>query len=260
MDNKKHIILLGLRRSGTTITYKTFAQDKRFTCFDEPFSFYTQYKFKKRLQNFESFNENRFRLEKKFSYILNENEIDSELSNRNKAFLKALCQFDNTFMDVTRCHFKINELRKTIPNVLIVLLIRDPRAWITSHIRPSAKIVNADRAESFFEADKFNTWRYQEIGELLGFKGYGHKVLSHVWQAYHLAAIKSKPDLIIQFEALAYYPKDYFKLIYNYLNIDYKPLDFSEMHEPNKPFEINNSNWNDLNINKELEKYIHWKW
>jgi len=256
----KHVILLGLRRSGTTITYKIFTQDKRFTCFKEPFSFYTYAKFKKRLQNFESFCENRFRLEREFSYIFNEDEINSELSERNKQFLKALCQFEHSYLDITRCHFKINELRKTIPNALIILLIRDVRAWITSHINPSAKIVNADRSEDFFKADKFNTWRYQEIGELLGFKGYGHQVLSKAWQSYHLAAIKSHPDLIIQFEKFAYDPEKYFKEMYSHLDIDYESLDFSEMHEPNKPFVMQDKSWNNLKVNKELEKYIYWKW
>ena len=66
MDKAKHIILLGLRRSGTTITFKTFAQDERLICFDEPFFFHSNEKFKKRMQGFEAFHENKFRLQRKF--------------------------------------------------------------------------------------------------------------------------------------------------------------------------------------------------
>ena len=256
--DKKHVILLGLRRSGTTIIYRIFSQDSRFTCFDEPFSFYTQYKFKQRLQNLESYHENRFRLERYFSYILNEDEITSDLSTRNKQFLKALCQYSHTFLDITRCHFKIDELRNTISNVLIVLLIRDVRAWITSHIRPTSKITGSDYSEKFFEAIRFNTWRYQEIGRLLGYKGFGHIQLGNIWQIYHLAALKSKPDLIIPFENFCFDPKSYFLQIYSMLDIDYKELDFSEIHKPNKPYDVQNTKWNDLTIDNRLIKYNYW--
>ena len=258
MNKKKHIIIIGLRRSGTTIFIDTLRQDKRLTCFDEPFNKYVQDKFTYYVHGFKEFYENKAILQDVYCPVTLDEEITDKLNTLQQSYLKALCSFEHTCIDETRTLLKIEAIREAVPDALIVLLIRDPRAWITSNLRIRGEWEHPDLPRRFFEYNDFGHWGYQYISELLNFEGYAHEQLMCLWDLFNSEAIKSQPDMIIQFEKFCYDPGHYLESIYNMLDIDLYKFDHSEIHKPNKAYDVFNSEWDKLNINEDMSKYVYW--
>lgn len=178
LNSKKTIFILGLRRSGTTIFWKTLRQDKNLLCFDEPFNpnliNLPKNNSKNTYDEFISlFNKSNHKFTSSFAPITPENETDSSLSKREKNYIKWLTeQNDTVLFDAVRLNFKLNELYNIFPHAFIIHLHRAPAAWASSHLQPSGKttwkrtLANIYRKHTFWDRSGFyNNYHYQTIIE-----------------------------------------------------------------------------------------------
>ena len=246
---KKHIFILGLKRSGTTIFWKTLRQDPRFICYDEPFRpeirahLETGKNHKKKV-----FNEYLARPElinEYWSYMQPYEQILPRLLGHRAQYVRALLESaPNVCIDFVRCHAKLTHLREIAPDALIIHLVRDPRAFVTSHLKPYGKWIAPQLPQQFFSYNGwFDFWRYQTLSEDLGVQGYAHEKLLQLWKFFTQTAEAQKPDMTIQFEEFAVYPDSFVKKVYEWLDIDYTGPDYSQIHAPHKPFKVDGPAW-----------------
>jgi len=136
------IFILGLMHSGTTIFWKAFRNDKRFMCFDEPFS------------GLESLCGNTYpnsRAElaalvaadpgtfwSRYSPLNSLDELEPFFENRQQQYLHFLeSQSNRVVIDETRLHMHLPALAALERGTYVVHLHRKARAFVTSHLRPS---------------------------------------------------------------------------------------------------------------------------
>ena len=246
---KKNIFIFGLKRSGTTIFWKTFRKDKRLLCFDEPFSppirEFVRLKKDHDKRIYQEYIERRELVEKYWCHVQPLEETYPELLRHHISYLKSLvAESENVCIDFTRCHMKISQLKRLFPDSLVIHLVRDPRAFITSHLKPNGRWCSPSLPEEFFTySGSFDFWSYETLSKNVGTFGFAHERLLQLWNAFTQQAELQQPDLTIQFETFARDPEETVKLVYKGLNIDYQPLDFSGIHAPNPPFNFQSDKW-----------------
>lgn len=136
-------IIVGMRRSGTTVFWKWFRHDRRLTCFDEPFS--EQLMTLPREHPKEVFAEYRSLLDRSpqafwaaYAPVHRAEELDAGLTSAQRSYLSFLAdQGDHVVLDVTRCHLKVAALAEIFPEARFVHLVRDHHAFASSHLVPS---------------------------------------------------------------------------------------------------------------------------
>lgn len=136
------IFILGLMHSGTTIFWRAFRNDKRFMCFDEPFS------------GLESLHGNIYpnsRAElaalvtadpvafwSRYAPLNSLDELDPFFEQKQQQYLNFLIsQSDRIVIDETRLHMHLPALVALDRETYIIHLHRKARAFVTSHLRPS---------------------------------------------------------------------------------------------------------------------------
>ncbi len=251
---KKHLLTIGLRRSGTTVFWQLFRQDKRFLSFDEPFNslFYLSANGRENSRK----SDTEFAAHRDFflqwgSHIDPCQEVAPLLFGHQITYLKKMFELNSHVnVNVTRLHNKIDIIRKLLPDVFIVLLIRDPRAWVTSQLKPKGCWVKGTNLpENFFNfTGGFDHWRYQYISALNDYQGFAHEKLMQCWKALNYAAIDLKPDMIIQFEDFCSRPGFFALEIYKRLDLLHLDVPLSDhisaIHKPNKPYKLeDNHQW-----------------
>jgi len=253
---KRHVIVLGLKRSGTTIFWKTLRQDNRFVCYDEPFRpeirahLETGKNHKKKV--FDEYLARPELINEYWSYMQPYEQILPRLLGHRVKYVQALlATHSNVCMDFVRCHAKLSHLREIAPDAVIIHLVRDPRSFVTSHLKPYGNWINPQLPQKFFSYEGwFDFWRYQTLAQNLGAQGYAHEKLLQIWKHFTQTAEAQKPDLTVQFEEFALDPEPHVKEIYHRVDLEYKKLDYSQIHSPHLPFRSGDPTWKDL-----LEKF-----
>jgi len=153
-----HIVIVALRRSGTTITWETFRQDKRFICFNEPFnpelSKITEkgninINYHKEFCDLYERDKNVFW--EKYRSIYGIYEIQDGLSNEHEEYIRYLNNSsENTLSVFTRSNFKIKELKRIIPNSILIHLYRPPMCFATSIMLPSSGNLKRIKSKSSY--------------------------------------------------------------------------------------------------------------
>lgn len=264
---KKHILTVGLRRSGTTAFWELFRQDKRFLSFDEPFNSLFWWSANGNDNGRKTCAE--FAANKEFflqhgSHIDPCQETAPILFGHQLTYLKQMFELNpHVNVNETRLHNKVDILKKVLPDALIILLVRDPRAWITSQLKPKGHW-QAERnlPESFFKFEgNFDHWRYQYIAAVCAYKGFAHEKLAQCWRSLNYTAVQLKPDMVIQFEDFCTRP-EYFALdIYDRLDLRRPDFDYSIIHKANKPYKLdNNHSWSKLLAGCDIKNYIWENW
>ena len=139
---RRHVVVLGLRRSGTTTVFRLLRQDPGFTCYDEPFNpMLSRLPADNGKQTWAEFirlheaGPERFR--ETYAPIPLEEETQRGLTARQKEYLGFLTRAGPTATDVTRCTGKIPDIAEVLPNAVMVHLFRHPTAFASSHMVPS---------------------------------------------------------------------------------------------------------------------------
>jgi glycosyltransferase involved in cell wall biosynthesis len=249
---KKHVFIIGLKRSGTTIFWKTFRGDNRFVCFDEPFRPHLRAYVENGINDKKGTMDEyltRPRLTKNhWSCIQPYEEQIAKFLGHQVLYLKEMLNTsENVCIDFVRCHSKMTHLRKIAPDALIIHLVRDPRAFVTSHLKPYQKWLSPKLPEDFFAYDGwFDFWQYQTLANILGFKGFAHEQLMQIWNHFTRLVEMQQPDLTIQFENFATKPDSTIQQVYEFLEMEYHQLDFLPVHPPNPPYGLEDSRWEDV--------------
>ncbi len=143
------LIVIGLRRSGTTIFWETLKQDTNFRAWNEPFNplihRITQSEWFLPRQKF--YGEFKTLLEadgksfwQKFAPIHPHEEIVEGLSDKQSDYLRYLVgQAEHSLIEMTRGHFKMETLAKLFPDATVVNLHKPPQNWALSHLVPSVQ-------------------------------------------------------------------------------------------------------------------------
>lgn len=246
--DKRHVIIVAQPRSGTTILWKTLRQDRRLVCFDEPFRPHLRrYVLQETDDKKETMGEYLARpalIESHWSTLQPFEEFAPNLLGHQRTYLQTLAaQGDNVCMDFVRCSAHIAALRRAVPDALIVHLVRDPRAWVTSHLRPYGSWMSGLPQSFFTYEGSFDFWRRQQAANVLGAEGYAHEQLLQVWDGLVSLAEAGNPDLTVRFEHFALRPDDVLRAIYERMNLDRPSLDTSIVRKPNPPFAFDDPRW-----------------
>lgn len=275
------IFLCGLYRSGTTITWRTIAQDKNLQSFDEPFN-----EFLRKLpaqhhagfgkEYLPRFQENEQEFKQNFTPMLPERDLSRAFTSSEEKYLKWLiAPYSTVNIDFTRCTFKLAELRRLFPEALIIHLKRQPQAFATSHIKPSHKVSGVRgmigrlyQEKTFFDRKgRYDFYNYQKIIEdyypqefdylLPRLKSYQGQKLQNL-PAYvkilllhrHNQNVVDKfamahPDNFMewQFEEFIAQPKEHLRHIYSYFNQPMPHFDFEHLRAPNLGYLPDSKAW-----------------
>jgi hypothetical protein len=170
-----NLIIVGLRRSGTTVFWNAFRRDSAFAAYDEPFNpmlITLPAEHRKRTRrgfiglidrDAESFWE-------AFAPIPLAGELRRGLTDEQRSYLTFLTSGnDRVVFDTTRCHFKIGDLARAVPDPVLVHLHRSAPAFASSHLLPSGSRLRrrarlASRRMRFWKlGDAYDHWGYQTL-------------------------------------------------------------------------------------------------
>ena len=171
------ILVLGLRRSGTTIFWQTLRQDRRLFCLNEPFNPYlrevpVEIPNRSRTEFIRVFRKDPQLFWRVFAPIGRIEELQEDLNDRQVAYFRyLLSQSEHVALDETRCHFKVPALRELAPDAVLVHLHRSPAAMASSHLIPSGSGGNRagwltkayGQAGFWTRTDRFNNWGIEEL-------------------------------------------------------------------------------------------------
>ena len=138
------LIIVGLRRSGTTAFWRPFRQDDRMVAYDEPFNpnlIQLPNEHPKAIRSeFMNLHHRDPRLFwRTFAPIGLTEELMDGLTERQTAYIEFLGRSagGSFVLDTTRCHFKIKHLAEAFPEAVLVHLFREPVAFVSSHLLPT---------------------------------------------------------------------------------------------------------------------------
>lgn len=254
---KRHVILVGAPRSGTTVTWKTLRQDERWTCYLEPFHPELRKVFELGGDLFGGFGDE-YReipdlLRAHWSAIQPYEEILGTIQGHRGAYLRALLDSaPHVCIKVVRCSGKIGALKELAPDALVVHLIRDPRAWTTSHLRPKGEWLEG-LPDGFFRYEgPFDRWGREELADEIGVDGRAYERLLKVWNVLVGLAQTDDPDHSLSFEQFASNPRSSLRDIYARTELPLPELDLGFLHPPNRPHALADPRWETA-----LADYVH---
>ncbi len=277
------LIIIGLRRSGTTIFWETFRQDRRLLCYDEPFNPWLRFlpggQGLKHPQEFqELLKEDYLDFWMKYNPIDPTDELREGLSDRHGEYLSYLLdRGTDVAIDVTRCNFKIEALHRLAPDSVCVHLYRPPESHVSSHMIPSGfqglrKKVRRIRSTSDFwtRPDNFDNWqletvigqtaesvfglRLREIGmdpdEVFRMPAVGK--LMAFWRVNFERAESDGTHYFgnrfvsQSFDEFCVEPEQALERIYRAMDMPMPEFDLSRIHAPNGPHQEDSDRWGRL--------------
>ena len=174
---RTRIFILGLRRSGTTIFWEAFRQDRRLHCFNEPWNpvlrqLPVEIPNRSRREFIELFRKDPQAFWRSFAPIGPLEELQDDFSDRQVAYLRYLIDpFDSICIDETRCHFRLAALQQAVPDATLVHLFRAPAAFATSHLIPTGSggrranrlLTALGRVGFFTREDRYNSLGLEDV-------------------------------------------------------------------------------------------------
>ena len=139
----KMILISGLKRSGTTVLWQTFRNDKSSLCLDEPF--HPSLWQGRRLNAKGTLNE-LGALWKKIDFasrselqpIVPLEEMNPTGTSAQSRYLAELsAQSERTVVDEVRIWNRLPEILSDSPQTLVIHLIRSPANWVTGQMKPN---------------------------------------------------------------------------------------------------------------------------
>ncbi len=276
------LIILGLRRSGTTIFWQMFRQDPRLTNYDEPFN-PLLYRIPspesgKNPQEFVAlFERDPRRFWELYAPIAFTEELRDGLTDRQRAWLRHVGESgEHVTMDVTRCHYKIEALKEIAPDAALVHLYRPAPSHASSHMLPSdaglrAKAKKSMRRRGFWtRSGDFDSWSFERIVGTDPRSAFGHRLADaglDPGAVYRLPAVgkllaywKIHRDRIeadgpkhfgpryvsVEFDAFCREPQAVFDRVYAAMGLERPEMRFDAVHPPNGPYQADDPRWGEL--------------
>lgn len=274
-----NIFIVGLRRSGTTIFWRTFRQDRRLLCFDEPFNPMLRRLPKENPKGtWDEFvdlhRKDPAGFEGRFAPIDLDEELAGGMAAEQRAYLRWLLrQEDRVVCDFTRCAFKLETLHAIDPDAVLVHLHRAPEAFASSHMLPSGgtwrrKTLNLLRRTTFWQRrGDYDNWKIEEIvgtdpdsafGRRLAARGYDAgrvyeasavaRLLAFWWlhrEEIESAGRRSFGDrfLSVSFEAFCEDPRSVIRDVYGAAGWGIPELSYDRVRPASAAFRPDDSRW-----------------
>lgn len=296
------ILIVCLRRSGSTIFWKAFRQDKRLKCYDEPFvnwlinlpklnSKGTTHEYTQLVEK------DPFTFWNMYSPIGLSEEISENMTGSQKRYLDFLLNSaEHVVCDLTRCCFKIKELKDVAPEAYMIHLYRFPQAFVSSHIlpnRPEALTVKRFGVKIKKQIHKaifwslkggYNGWGYEAIiGDsdyslfstylkrnglfIEGFNSlpaYGK--LLYFWKICYDKIEREGRDyfgdkfLSLPFEFFYRFPQKYLEKIYGLLGLEMPDFSLKSIRKASPGFRAYDHRWEDMSNRLEFASIYDYPW
>lgn len=174
VTERKSIVIVALRRSGTTAVWRVFRTVPGYTCIDEPFRTDLSHLPK---ENRKKTNTELARIYRrdpdafdcKFAPIDREDELSCTLSRSQREYLKFLMDKGPVVLDETRLLRKLEDAESVLNGTLVVHLFRRPIPFASSHLVPSQSgdVLGARKAyriATLFRRKKsFDNWGMESL-------------------------------------------------------------------------------------------------
>jgi len=172
------LIIVGLRRSGTTIFWESLRQDGRLRSYDEPFNPLLQSLTGDLLDTIKHPEEFQDLMRgdplgfwERFAPIDLSSELHGRFSDRQRDYLSYLAGTgENVILDTTRCMFKLQALKQHAPDAVVVHLYRPAAANATSHMLPTSAHSARTKLRRFINtrdfwtrSDRFDYWMFERL-------------------------------------------------------------------------------------------------
>ena len=277
-----NLIIVGLRRSGTTAFWRTFRQDPGFKAYDEPFNpklITLPSEHRKRIyQEFvDLIAQDAERFWASFAPIPLAGELQTGLHPHQRSYLSFLTAGANRVVfDTTRCHFKIRDLISEMPDSVLVHLYRRPTAFVSSHLLPTrpglkrrARLA-ARRTRFWALKDGYDHWGYQTLIGKHPLSAFGLRMTEKGMESDRIYSLPAAGRLLalwkvcydeaervglaefgerfvsLPFETFADRPEAVLDLIYGLLQTSRPGLDVSHVRPANQGFAPEDSRWQRL--------------
>ena len=273
------LIIVGLRRSGTTIFWRTFRQDRRLVCYDEPFNPWIEVLPRRNVLKHDRefmalLEQNSRRFWEIYTPIHHTQELKPGLSDEHRRYLEFLGGTgDRVCVDTTRCQFKIAALKEVAPDAVLVHLYRPAPSHATSHMLPSGSGIRAKlgkiryRRDFWTRPDKFGFWSIEEIVGQPEHSLFAHRLrdagldpeavyrlpavgkLLAYWRVNFERAERDGREhfgerfVSQDFDAFCADPRGQLEVIYGHLGLPMPELDYSGIHPANRPYDEQSPNW-----------------
>lgn len=171
-QSERHIWILGLMHSGTTIVWRAWRKDRRFLCFDEPLSgldVVPQQNSRESYGEFINlFRESPLRFWENYAPLHPIEELDAEFTPRQRKWLRLLLSRSRlTVIDETHLHLRLRSLRELSPDAHVIHLYRRASAFVSSHLLPSVpRPTSVSRRTARYLRNRYNRfhfWRRDRI-------------------------------------------------------------------------------------------------
>jgi hypothetical protein len=273
------LIIVGLRRSSTTIFWSTFRQDPELLCYDEPFIMHMDKLFVRDWLKYPDefrrlVDQNPLDFWERYAQIPFAEELREGLSDRQADYLRWLgTTAEHVVIDTTRCQFKIAALYEVAPQAVLVHLYRPPASHASSHMLPSGPGLRQrfrklrDRRKFWTRADNFDGWHFESIIGPSTQSLFAHRLREiglDPQQVYELPAVgKLLAYWRVCFERVErdgarYYggqfdslnadqfcrdPQTTLASVYEKMGLAMPELDLSRIHAPNRPYQAESPRW-----------------
>jgi len=163
----RHIVVLALRRSGTTALWRLLRQDPRHSCYDEPFSpLLHRLPDNNAKGTWDEFIALRARdpdlWSRHFAPVARAGELHEVLTPDQAAYLRFLAADGPVVIDETRATARLPAIRAALGDALFVHLFRHPVAFASSHMiasqNPRALRQHLHRTAFFRRPVYFDAW------------------------------------------------------------------------------------------------------
>lgn len=277
------IFICTLRRSGSTVFWKTFRENTNFVCYDEPFNpglsvLPKEHKKQVYVEYINLINKDPRVFWEKYSPITPTEENKNTLSHSQKEYLKYLLESsEDVVIDATRCWNKLVSLKEVLSSYphIFVHLYRDPIAFASSHLLPSEikswRYNRKLKKEFWTRKNHYNYWKMEEViggipssaFDSLVIQNLGFNLSSklfydapaHVKLRFFSNIANSRMNkegkklfkdqfINIDFENFCENPEHFFNRL-NELNfVKLDKMSFSHIKQASKGYQISNPNWN----------------
>jgi len=248
---KTNIMIYGLARTGTSILWRSIRKDPRFLCFDEPMApdLHMRVRSGKRLmEEFHAeYNTCVNVVLEKWAPVLLTEQVVTKFMRYHVEYLKALQRCAaNVCMKMMGCHAKIAHAKAVFPKAVHVLVVRDPRGFITSHALPNGPILIAS-PDAFFESHVMieDMWEYLTLARTYGIsEKTGHLgTLLELWAMTMNKALDARPDVVVVHEEFCKDPRAVLRKVYAKTDLRLPDIEYPEVKEARLGFEPDHPWW-----------------
>lgn len=275
--HRRHILIVALRRSGTTTLWRTLRQDQGYIAYDEPFGRLLGQLPDENIKQVRAefitlFNRDPAVFRASFAPILRPEEVATDFTPAQADYLQFLLNTGPCVIDMTRCMGKIPALAKIAPDAVLVHLHRSAGSFASSHLLPSDRrdvmgLRRKWRERQFFSLTRgFNRWGMEDLttGTIAGatrqlFAGVDvplgdesspalHRLMQ-VWRAAHQLAERDGPAHFgdrfhsVSFEDFCADPIKTLTPVYASAETALPEFDISDLRPANAPFRPDHDGW-----------------